>query len=57
MDVEGAIYNYCREVGITLLTVTHRKSLWKYHEFVLHMDGRGSYDFQKITKKTQEFGS
>ena len=39
MDVEAAIYNYCREVGITLITVTHRKSLWKHHEYVLLMTG------------------
>ncbi|CAG7714558.1 unnamed protein product [Allacma fusca] len=57
VDVEGAIYNYCREIGITLLTVTHRKSLWKYHEYVLHMDGRGSYTFQQITSQTEAYGS
>ena len=32
MDVEGAMYKYCREVGITLFTVSHRKSLWVHHE-------------------------
>uniref|UniRef100_A0A674MA89 ATP-binding cassette, sub-family D (ALD), member 3a n=1 Tax=Takifugu rubripes TaxID=31033 RepID=A0A674MA89_TAKRU len=31
----------CRKVGITLFTVSHRKSLWKHHKFYLHMDGRG----------------
>ena len=48
VDVEGAIYNYCRKVGITLFTVTHRKSLWQWHEYYLHMDGRGAYTFEKI---------
>lgn len=37
VDVEGAMYSYCREQNITLFTVSHRKSLWKYHEFVLHV--------------------
>lgn len=32
VDVEGNMYEYCRSVGITLFTVSHRKSLWKYHE-------------------------
>ena len=32
MDVEGYIYQHCRQVGITLFTVSHRKSLWKHHE-------------------------
>uniref|UniRef100_A0A8C1C5Q2 ATP-binding cassette, sub-family D (ALD), member 3b n=2 Tax=Cyprinus carpio TaxID=7962 RepID=A0A8C1C5Q2_CYPCA len=44
-------------VGITLFTVSHRKSLWKHHEYYLHMDGRGNYKFKPITKETVEFGS
>lgn len=57
VDVEGSMYSYCREVGITLLTVSHRKSLWRHHEYVLHLDGRGAYDFKKIDAETVEFGS
>uniref|UniRef100_A0A8C7CW84 ATP-binding cassette, sub-family D (ALD), member 3a n=1 Tax=Oncorhynchus kisutch TaxID=8019 RepID=A0A8C7CW84_ONCKI len=40
-----------------LFTVSHRKSLWKHHEYYLHMDGRGNYDFKPITDETIEFGS
>nr|KAF6503631.1 ATP binding cassette subfamily D member 3 [Rousettus aegyptiacus] len=57
VDVEGYIYSHCREVGITLFTVSHRKSLWKHHEYYLHMDGRGNYEFKQITEDTVEFGS
>ncbi|XP_025057707.1 ATP-binding cassette sub-family D member 3 isoform X2 [Alligator sinensis] len=57
VDVEGYIYNHCRKVGITLFTVSHRKSLWKHHDFYLHMDGRGNYEFKRITEDTIEFGS
>ncbi|ELT92932.1 hypothetical protein CAPTEDRAFT_164747 [Capitella teleta] len=57
VDVEGFMYQYCREVGITLFTVSHRKSLWKHHEYYLHMDGRGSFSFKPITSDTEEFGS
>lgn len=32
VDVEGSMYQYCRESNITLFTVSHRKSLWVYHE-------------------------
>lgn len=32
VDVEGSMYQYCRDVGITLFTVSHRKSLWNHHE-------------------------
>ncbi|XP_064626457.1 ATP-binding cassette sub-family D member 3-like isoform X2 [Lineus longissimus] len=57
VDVEGYMYQHCREVGITLFTVSHRKSLWKHHAYYLHMDGRGAYEFKEITSDTQEFGS
>ncbi|TKS88105.1 ATP-binding cassette sub-family D member 3 68 kDa peroxisomal membrane protein [Collichthys lucidus] len=57
VDVEDYIYSHCRTVGITLFTVSHRKSLWKHHKYYLHMDGRGNYEFKPITEETVEFGS
>ncbi|KAM8731437.1 ATP-binding cassette sub-family D member 3a isoform 1-T1 [Acanthopagrus schlegelii] len=57
VDVEDYIYSHCRTVGISLFTVSHRKSLWKHHEYYLHMDGRGNYEFKPITEETVEFGS
>jgi ATP-binding cassette subfamily D (ALD) protein 3 len=56
VDVEGFMYKQCRNLGITLFTVSHRKSLWEHHEYVLSFDGRGSYIFSKITE-APEFGS
>uniref|UniRef100_A0A8R1I0A3 ATP-binding cassette sub-family D member 3 n=1 Tax=Caenorhabditis japonica TaxID=281687 RepID=A0A8R1I0A3_CAEJA len=57
VDVEGAMYRLCREMNITLFTVSHRKSLWKYHEYSLYMDGRGSYRFEQIDEHSDQFGS
>ena len=57
VDVEGFMYKQCREIGITLFTVSHRKSLWQYHEYVLAFDGRGKYSYDPINDHTQEFGS
>lgn len=57
VDVEGQMYQYCREVGIALFTVSHRKSLWKHHDHYLQMDGRGGYVFEEIDNETEEFGS
>ncbi|KAJ8306317.1 hypothetical protein KUTeg_016862 [Tegillarca granosa] len=57
VDVEGYMYQHSREVGITLFTVSHRKSLWKHHEYYLMMDGRGAYEFKPISPDTTEFGS
>lgn len=36
VDVEGYMYEYCKSVGITLFTVSHRKSLWRYHDVRLY---------------------
>jgi len=30
MDVEGHLYSYMKEQGITLITVSHRDTLWNY---------------------------
>ncbi|ESO88146.1 hypothetical protein LOTGIDRAFT_206931 [Lottia gigantea] len=57
VDVEGYMYQHCREVGITLFTVSHRKSLWTHHDYYLKMDGRGNYEYKPITEDTTEFGS
>ncbi|XP_061377926.1 ATP-binding cassette sub-family D member 3 [Danaus plexippus] len=57
VDVEGQMYRYCREMGISLFTVSHRKSLWQHHDHFLQMDGRGGYVFGEIDNDTQEFGS
>jgi ATP-binding cassette subfamily D (ALD) protein 3 len=43
VDIEGSMYRYCREVGITLFTVSHRRSLWKHHEVItIHIKKRMS---------------
>lgn len=57
VDVEGSMYEYCRKVGITLFTVSHRKSLWKHHDYYLQFDGHGAYDYAPIDGSEQQFGS
>lgn len=48
IDVEGFMYTYCKQIGITLITVSHRPTLWKYHEYLLKFDGNGSWSFEKM---------
>lgn len=47
-EVEKIMYDEAKRLGITLMTVSHRKSLWAYHGWILHFDGQGSYVFTKL---------
>jgi len=46
LDVEAELYNYCKRVGITLFTVSHRTTLYQYHEYLLKFDGKGGISFK-----------
>eukprot|EP00052_Salpingoeca_macrocollata_P009016 m.71102 g.71102 ORF g.71102 m.71102 type:complete len:667 (-) comp16886_c0_seq2:33-2033(-) len=57
VDIETKIFKYCQQAGITLFTVSHRKSLWAHHQFVLRFSGEGDCVFEKITEKTNVYGT
>lgn len=53
--VRSSIFDYgCQLIhnslalGITLMTVSHRPSLWKFHTMVLEYDGQGGYTFTHL---------
>ncbi|KAI9820743.1 MAG: hypothetical protein M1827_005113 [Pycnora praestabilis] len=48
LDVERFMYETAKGLGITLMTVSHRRSLWKYHKNILQFDGQGNYVFTKL---------
>ena len=48
MDIEKIMYDHAKKLGICLLTVSHRPSLWKYHNYILQYDGQGGYVFAKL---------
>jgi ATP-binding cassette subfamily D (ALD) long-chain fatty acid import protein len=47
-DIERVMYETAKELGITLMSVSHRRSLWKYHTNILQFDGQGHYVFTKL---------
>jgi len=50
LDIEAIMYNHSKDLGITLITVSHRPTLWKYHDYLLRMNGEGDYTFEKQRK-------
>ncbi|EPZ34130.1 ABC transporter domain-containing protein [Rozella allomycis CSF55] len=48
LEFEKIMYNHAMKLGITLMTVSHRPSLWKFHNFILQFDGQGGYVFGKL---------
>lgn len=48
LDIEKILYTHAKKLGITLLTVSHRPSLWQYHNYILQYDGNRGYCFAKL---------
>lgn len=48
MDFEAELYTRAKELGITLFTVTHRNTLFKFHDFKIELDGEGGYSADKL---------
>jgi len=48
LEIERVMYDEAKRLGITLMTVSHRRSLWKYHEKILQFDGQGHYVFTQL---------
>lgn len=48
LEMERKMYETAKSLGTTLMTVSHRRSLWKYHSKILQFDGQGGYFFGEL---------
>ncbi|RMX61127.1 hypothetical protein pdam_00016678, partial [Pocillopora damicornis] len=47
-STESKLYSICKDFGITVSSVGHRRSLRQFHDFELNLDGEGGWEFKKI---------
>lgn len=48
IDMEERLYDYCKQDGITCITISLRPALKQYHDKELSFDGEGLYTFAPI---------
>ncbi|OAA60949.1 ABC fatty acid transporter [Niveomyces insectorum RCEF 264] len=48
LEMEKTMYEQAKALGVTLMTVSHRRSLWQYHNRILQFDGQGHYVFTRL---------
>lgn len=54
IDVESSIYEIAKNMGITLLTITHRPTLWRFHTHILEFNGQGSWSFRAMKPSEEQ---
>ncbi|KAF8519444.1 ABC transporter transmembrane region 2-domain-containing protein [Gautieria morchelliformis] len=57
-DVEGSMYQHAKDIGITLITISLRPSLAKYHtrQITLHGDGTGGWKLTRVGTAEERMG-
>lgn len=56
-DVEGLLYEVCKKAGVTLITISHRIALLKYHTCMLQVglgDDASKWHFQRTDKNADQ---
>jgi ABC-type uncharacterized transport system fused permease/ATPase subunit len=54
IDVESHLYQYMKDQGITLITVSHRETLWKFHDYLLKFKGDRQYEFGDMPEERKK---
>jgi len=52
-QMEQLMYSHAQSLGISVLSVAHRSSLWHFHNHILKFKGDGTYSFTELDAKTR----
>ncbi|CUS20223.1 LAQU0S01e01794g1_1 [Lachancea quebecensis] len=50
-QMEQKMYSHAQGLGISLISVCHRTTLWHFHNYLLKFDGKGDCEFGKFDPK------
>ena len=53
LKMERRLFKLCRELGITLITISHRPALQDFHQKMLVLDGAGGYQIHDLPSKPE----
>ena len=53
IEMDARMYEKAKEMNITLITVSHRKTVWKYHDYILRFTGELSFSFEKLIHEAE----
>jgi ATP-binding cassette subfamily D (ALD) protein 3 len=53
VEMESKFYKKAKEIGISLFTISHRQSLFQFHDFYLKFDGDGSYSWINLRSERE----
>jgi len=53
IEVEHMLYTKAKSLGITVFTISHRASLFKFHDYYLKFEGDGIWKFEELTEDDQ----
>ena len=54
LEMEARFYRRAKEIGVSLFTISHRASLFQYHDYYLKFNGEGDYQWIDLRTETEE---
>lgn len=56
VEIENTLYKTAKQLGITLITVTQRKTLDQFHDYILRIKDNCDWDFEEIRNEHEQTG-
>ena len=54
VEIENTLYMTAKQLGITLITVTQRKTLDQFHDYILRIKDNCEWEFEEIRSEHEQ---